>query len=215
MAAKTYVWRDARGYIAPIAILLALCAVNRVVGLGVMVAFGEAAVYSAADLDFNSAQMLTWIVDVSGLIFLPSSVLFLLWTRAVSRNAHAVDPYMQYSVRSAIGWYFVPLANLLVPGLAMREIWDVSTPDHTRGSRLIGVWWGFWVASVLIAILALAMGGPLLRLLSPMVQIPSLFFSALLVKRLTLLQAQAQGAGRYGEGSLSMAPAPRPAFADA
>lgn len=211
MTAKPHVWRDAKGYIAPIICLLALCAVNRLAALGVMITFGEAAIYSAADLDFTYPQLLMWTVDVTGLVFLPTLAMVLAWTRAVSRNAHATDPYMQYSVRSSVGWYFVPLANLIVPGFAMREIWDVSTPAHTRGSRLIGVWWSFWVASVLIALLALSVGGPLLRALGPLVQIPSLFFFGLLVKRLTLLQAEAQASGRYGEASPAMMP--RSAFA--
>lgn len=49
----------------------------------------------------------------------------------------------------AVGWYFVPFANLFKPLQAMKEIWLESnragTSYESRGSAILGWWWGLFV----------------------------------------------------------------------
>jgi hypothetical protein len=49
----------------------------------------------------------------------------------------------------AVGWFFVPLANLLLPYQAVVEIWKASrSPAHWQEApipNLVGVWWLLWL----------------------------------------------------------------------
>lgn len=81
-------------------------------------------------------------------------VLSARWIYRASRNAHARVPTLSVRPPWAVGWFFIPLANLWMPFKSMIETWKVShaaegwrslaTPGH-----LIG-WWICWVASNVI-----------------------------------------------------------------
>ena len=86
-----------------------------------------------------------------------TAVPFLMWVYRAHRNLHAWGSYsLDYSPAGAVGWWFVPIANLVKPYWAMKELWQNSDPenfesdigwdDEGTGSRLVGWWWGFHVA---------------------------------------------------------------------
>ena len=51
----------------------------------------------------------------------------------------------------AVGWYFVPIANLWKPYQAMKEIWQASSEpmdwQNQRVSGLMPAWWALWIIS--------------------------------------------------------------------
>ncbi|BDU20348.1 DUF4328 domain-containing protein [Dyella sp. GSA-30] len=53
----------------------------------------------------------------------------------------------------AVGWYFVPLANLVLPALYMSRLWRASIDVHGWAHRsspiLLWAWWPMWVARLL------------------------------------------------------------------
>jgi hypothetical protein len=57
---------------------------------------------------------------------------------------------MEFTPGWSIGWFFIPFANLVQPYKVMKEIWQVSLDPadwrNQRGSALIGLWWGLWLA---------------------------------------------------------------------
>ena len=64
----------------------------------------------------------------------------------------------------AVGWWFVPFANLVKPFQAMRELWKASGGEenwgHARTWSLIGWWWAAWLtAGVLGRIGGAVIGG--------------------------------------------------------
>lgn len=61
--------------------------------------------------------------------------------------AHELDPTLTISPGAAVGWWFVPFANFVLPFQAMREIWRGSAPNDETGSRvaLLGLWWAAWI----------------------------------------------------------------------
>lgn len=102
--------------------------------------------------DIDSAPILEMVVGLAQfVVFLVSGFLSLKWIYRVSRNAHALAHDMTVSPPWAIGWYFVPLANLLMPFRALREIWQVSTqPLAWRSVETPGLlrwWWGLWLVT--------------------------------------------------------------------
>lgn len=63
-----------------------------------------------------------------------------------SRNAAAIhfDPE---AIRPgwAVGWYFVPFANLWMPFTAMKQTWARLIPSDTGTPNLLSLWWICWV----------------------------------------------------------------------
>ncbi|HEV8486769.1 MAG TPA: DUF4328 domain-containing protein [Blastocatellia bacterium] len=92
-------------------------------------------------------------------------MLFLIWIYRVHRNLPALGVVRpRYSPGWAVGWFFVPIMNLVRPYDVLGELWKDSNPDvgmsdayfkqHPHSTRqyssktsLIGLWWGCWVAS--------------------------------------------------------------------
>ncbi|HVZ02589.1 MAG TPA: DUF4328 domain-containing protein [Dongiaceae bacterium] len=87
------------------------------------------------------------------LIFVAAAIPFMIWLYRANRNARALGASgMRYSPGWAVGWNFVPFANLFMPALVMREIWRGTyhlSPGQTQsGGWLIPVWWCLWLATL-------------------------------------------------------------------
>lgn len=73
----------------------------------------------------------------------------LKWIYRVNMNAGLLAPSKQVSAGWSIGWYFVPIASLIMPFKAMRETWQIS--QSPRGWRAVAtpgplrLWWGLFV----------------------------------------------------------------------
>ena len=86
-------------------------------------------------------------------------VLFIIWTFRAAKNSEALErSNPRLGPGWAIGSWFVPLANLVLPVLLFQDLWRGATPDVPRGdpnwrraagSWLIGVWWMTWVLSLI------------------------------------------------------------------
>ncbi|PZO78918.1 MAG: hypothetical protein DI629_10945 [Mesorhizobium amorphae] len=75
-----------------------------------------------------------------------------IWIRRANMAARALGAQnLRFTPNWAIGWYFVPLANLFMPFRAMAEIWRASggAPDWKNEAlpSFFAGWWGFWLAS--------------------------------------------------------------------
>jgi hypothetical protein len=50
-----------------------------------------------------------------------------------------------------VGWFFVPLMNLAMPFVAIREMWKASANPRDWQAEsaplTIPLWWGFWLAA--------------------------------------------------------------------
>ena len=89
-----------------------------------------------------------------------TSILFLMWFHRVYRNLPSLGVrFLGFSPASAVGWWFVPFANLIQPFLAMSEIWNGSKPEsvannHAPGrppsKALIGWWWALYLGMNII-----------------------------------------------------------------
>jgi hypothetical protein len=75
-----------------------------------------------------------------------TGVLILMWIYRVNWNACSLASDMVYSPRGAVGWFFVPVANLFKPFEALRETWQVSrNPGDWRNVPTpvaFRWWWG-------------------------------------------------------------------------
>ena len=93
---------------------------------------------------------------VQALTFITSGVLILMWIHRANFNAHRLGADgMGFSPGWAVGWYFIPFANLWKPYQAMKEIWQASaSPEHWESedrSWLLPLWWTLWIVSNLLS----------------------------------------------------------------
>ena len=79
-------------------------------------------------------------------------VVFAIWIYRAAYNTRQLGATgMQFSPGWAVGWYFIPFANLVKPYQAMKEIWKASAAparwqDQSRGP-ILPLWWGFFLLS--------------------------------------------------------------------
>jgi len=93
------------------------------------------------------------------ILWIPGILLFCVWIRRANINADAlVASGMEFTPGWAVGWFFVPFANLFKPYQAMAEIYRASDPKNdpdywslAEVPRYLMLWWfsylGFNAAS--------------------------------------------------------------------
>jgi uncharacterized protein DUF4328 len=110
----------------------------------------------------NAGFFILWSVSIG--CWVCAVVAFAMWLRRAVANLPALGAReLRFTPGWAVGWWFVPLANLVVPLLIMVELWRASDPrvaatDGATRSRLsvgfaIPICWASWL--VLLAFLAL------------------------------------------------------------
>ncbi|NNJ24688.1 DUF4328 domain-containing protein [Alienimonas chondri] len=109
------------------------------------------------------------------LIFLVTVVCFCFLTYRAGANAHRLARGLEHDAGWAVGWYFIPILNLVRPYQAMAEFFRASRPRSEGGvperwqdnavPGLLGVWWGLWIVAGLLGQIAgrLAMQEPVGR----------------------------------------------------
>lgn len=79
-------------------------------------------------------------------------ITFLVWVYRASKNLAALGFAPWFSHRWAVGWWFVPIANLFMPYQVMKELWRCSNPkvlDEGQRPRWLPIWWAGWLISLL------------------------------------------------------------------
>lgn len=87
------------------------------------------------------------------IIYLTTVVFFLVWLYRAHDNLRALAPTsrLDYSPGWAVGSFFIPFANLVVPYRAVREVWQNSGPPEEALLSAPGppaffpIWWLFWL----------------------------------------------------------------------
>ena len=108
----------------------------------------------------------------------------------------------------SVGWYFVPLANLAMPFVAMRELWKASASprDWQMGSApaTIPLWWACWIVANLAGMISFRLSLELdpetipavetLSLVSELFTIPAALLLTRIIAGIQAMQAHARGA---------------------
>jgi hypothetical protein len=75
-----------------------------------------------------------------------------MWIYRTNANAHSFSSEMTITPGWAVGWFFIPLANLVKPYQGVKETWLASHFDGDAGDTpLVGIWWGLWLVSNVLA----------------------------------------------------------------
>lgn len=86
-------------------------------------------------------------------LFVLTGILWLLWQHRAHANLRAAGiPRLAFTPGWAVGWWFVPFANLVKPSQTVREVWKASSGHERWESRktwpVIGWWWAMWVGGL-------------------------------------------------------------------
>src|SRR5918997_5039842 len=102
-------------------------------------------------------QGAVWLIHLAVRVALV--VAFLLWLHRASKNLRALgnpSQRIEFTPGWAVGWFFIPFANLVMPYKAVREVWEKSDPAVRTGddfmfagpssAPLLLGWWVTFIA---------------------------------------------------------------------
>lgn len=139
---------------------LALAGVCRILYFfaGIAMVFGP-----SKSFDLGEDQLSIWelVLGLIALIFIPiflfTVVTFLMWLYRIFANLPAVrSDQTEFTPGWAVGWWFIPLANLIKPYQAVRTAWAESDPEvdleqgfltsvQPAAPGFMTIWWAFWI----------------------------------------------------------------------
>ena len=148
-----YVDAPVRARIAQAALFLHVTATGALHALSpvVLALYGPQGYRQDSDVDPVSHVLVSLGMFLIGIATMMLAVLVpiavLTWLHRASKNAHAIagEP-LEHSPGMAIGWWFVPFANLWQPLAVVREIETASDPDGSVvASPDTSWWWGTYL----------------------------------------------------------------------
>lgn len=95
--------------------------------------------------------------SIRSLLFLGGVVCFLIWLHRAHKNLQSLRAqHLEFTPGWAVGWWFVPFANLVKPFQVVREVWCESDPSVPDGPSFLaaslhsapvymGFWWAAWI----------------------------------------------------------------------
>jgi hypothetical protein len=101
---------------------------------------------------------------IPGMVSWAVIVVWLIWQHQATANLWARGyPGLKTKPGWAVGWWFIPFANFVMPLVSMLELDRRSTPDGAprRAGSVLGWWWAAWIASSTvpaIGVISAAMG---------------------------------------------------------
>ncbi len=108
-----------------------------------------------ADNPIGAAILLTaFLLAIPALIiYIATVVFFAMWLYRAHANLRAFDPSsrLDHSPGWAVGSFFIPFANLVIPYRAVKEVWQKSVPPDEALLSEPGppawfpIWWLFWL----------------------------------------------------------------------
>jgi hypothetical protein len=104
----------------------------------------------------NADSSVAALVGLTLLLTLATIVVFIIWFhRAATNNEVLGRREPRYSPGWAIGSWFIPFANFVIPVLIAQDLWRGSDPTAVserdgrrgKGSALVGWWWALFLIS--------------------------------------------------------------------
>jgi len=110
----------------------------------------------------STLALLGFIGFLAVSIFVGTTVSFCMFVHRAASNLRAFGRSgLQFTPGWAVGWFFVPFANLFKPYHAIKEIVLASDPDTEKSEytttwmsnpvpQIVGAWWAFWIVRLVV-----------------------------------------------------------------
>lgn len=114
-------------------------------------------------MGMHGANQLQMVLNVGyGVLLLLNVVLFLCWLHRTASNTNALGATgLESTPGWTVGWFFVPVANLVMPYRAMREVWQASRSPMQWNTVRIGpallLWWLIYLLAGIVGQIKSAM----------------------------------------------------------
>lgn len=144
--------KDPRGLTTVLKVMLGISALTAVITI--LGDLGQWSMLSNPEVTQEAAEANDIRQALIGLLYLivyiATTIVFGMWIHRANRNCRGFGAAgMEFTPGWAVGWYFIPIANLFKPFQAMKEIWQVSSNPRRwqtePGSALLGWWWALWL----------------------------------------------------------------------
>jgi len=124
---------------------------------------GGLPIFDAEGNTTTLSQLYLQVVSTYTIVFLLTAIFFCSWTKRVVQNAWLASSMkgsqqMSMSPSWAVGFHFIPFANLWKPLEGMQQAWRVSFSDDS-GRGLLMLWWLPWVGSTVIGAVSVMRSG--------------------------------------------------------
>ncbi len=95
-------------------------------------------------------------------LYLLTAIFFGRWIVRANKNVRALGADgLRITPGWAVGYFFIPMANLWRPYQAMKDLWLASHSPSSWNTALIGIivpiWWALWLLSIFIGQIAFRM----------------------------------------------------------
>ena len=101
-------------------------------------------------------RLLIGLTTVSSLVFLGALIALLVWFKAAYDNLEPLGATgLRYSPGWAIGGWFIPIGNFIIPKQLTNDMWRASDPKlpvdmgsrwkHESVASVVHVWWASWL----------------------------------------------------------------------
>jgi len=109
----------------------------------------------------SNAELVVEILQ--NLLYFACGVTVLRWLYLANANARSLGAHdMMVTPVMAVIWPFVPLANLFMPYLTVRELWKASARPRdfqaVTAPAILPLWWAVWIASAVSGVIAATSG---------------------------------------------------------
>lgn len=121
---------------------------------------GLAVAYAVAEL---AVQLLVWANAPQwiGSFLLPINlgvvIVSVIWLHRVASNTSPLSGERRWGDGWAIGAWFIPLANWVLPYLVVKELWQHNSPKSKAGREpvpaLFTVWWLVWISASIVGLI--------------------------------------------------------------
>lgn len=161
------------------------------------------------------------------LIYVATVIFFLLWLYRAHDNLRALNPRsrLDHSPGWAVGSFFIPFVNLVVPYRAVREVWQNSgPPDETmfglpNPPGVFPLWWTFWLLASFAGNISMRVSfnenidqstSTMVSMIAGVLSIVAAIFAYLVVDEID--KRQEESSSKLRIGSFAGPPPPPPAF---
>jgi hypothetical protein len=160
-------------------------------------------------------------------IYFTTVVFFLMWLYRAHNNLRAFgfSNRLNYSAGLAVGSFFIPFANLVIPYRAIKEVWQKSGPpeeallSEPNPPAWFPVWWTFWLLSSFAGNISFRASfdekvpestATMISIVASALSIVAAVFAYLVVDAID--KRQEETSGRVNLGNFSGPPPPPPNF---